>query len=54
MSAAKAICDHMRSWFHGTSDDDWVSMGVVSDGSAYGIESDLVYSFPVNLIDFYL
>lgn len=48
MSAAKAICDHLRSWWNGTSDDDWVSMGVVSDGS-YGIDSDLVFSFPVRI-----
>jgi len=47
MSAAKAICDHMRSWWFGTTSDDWVSMGVVSDGS-YGIEKGLVYSFPVH------
>lgn len=48
MSAAKAICDHLRSWFNGTADNDWVSMGVVSDGS-YGIDSDLVFSFPVRI-----
>jgi malate dehydrogenase len=48
MSAAKAICDHLRSWWNGTSDDDWVSMGVMSDGS-YGIDSDLVFSFPVRI-----
>ena len=47
MSAAKAICDHMRNWWFGTTSDDWVSMGVVSDGS-YGIEKGLVYSFPVH------
>lgn len=46
MSAAKAICDHLRDWWFGTSNDDWVSMGVVSDGS-YGIEKGLLYSFPV-------
>ena len=47
MSAAKAICDHIRNWWFGTNSDDWVSMGVVSDGS-YGIEKGLVYSFPVH------
>ena len=35
----------MRSWALGTPDDDWVSMGVISDGS-YGIEPGLIYSFP--------
>jgi malate dehydrogenase len=48
MSAAKAICDHVRNWWFGTSSDEWVSMGVVSDGS-YGIEKGLVYSFPVRI-----
>jgi len=46
MSAAKAICDHLRDWWFGTPENDWISMGVVSDGS-YGIEKGLVYSFPV-------
>lgn len=44
-SAANAAIGHMRSWVLGTDSDDWVSMGVISDGS-YGIESGLVYSFP--------
>nr|AUW34350.1 cytosolic malate dehydrogenase [Nerita albicilla] len=48
MSAAKAICDHMRDWWAGTPQGQWVSMGVVSDGS-YGIEKGLVYSFPVEI-----
>jgi malate dehydrogenase len=44
-SAANAAIDHMRSWALGTADDDWVSMGVYSDGS-YGISEGLIYSFP--------
>ena len=44
-SAANAAIDHMRTWALGTPNDDWVSMGVVSDGS-YGIEPGLIYSFP--------
>ncbi len=44
-SAANAAIDHMRSWALGTPKDDWVSMGVVSDG-AYGIAPGLIYSFP--------
>ena len=44
-SAASAAVDHMRSWALGTPADDWVSMGVFSDGS-YGIEPGLIYSFP--------
>ncbi|XP_022085982.1 malate dehydrogenase, cytoplasmic-like [Acanthaster planci] len=48
MSAAKAIGDHMRDWWFGTNPDEWVSMGVVSDGS-YGVPEGLVYSFPVKI-----
>ncbi|XP_073247704.1 malate dehydrogenase, cytoplasmic-like isoform X2 [Porites lutea] len=47
MSAAKAICDHMRDWWFGT-EDEFVSMGVVSDGS-YGIPEGIVYSYPVTI-----
>jgi len=47
MSAAKAICDHMRDWWNGT-DGKWVSMGVISDGS-YGIEAGMLYSYPVTI-----
>lgn len=49
MSAAKAIGDHMRSWWFGTPEGEWVSMGVVSDGSSYGIPAGIVYSFPVKI-----
>lgn len=48
-SAANAAIDHMKSWAFGTADGDWVSMGVLSDGS-YGIEAGLVYSFPVTVV----
>lgn len=44
-SAANAAIAHMRSWALGTEGDDWVSMGVYSDGS-YGIAKGLIYSFP--------
>ncbi|MEO1078157.1 MAG: malate dehydrogenase [Pseudomonadota bacterium] len=44
-SAANAAIDHMRDWALGTAGDDWVSMGVYSDGS-YGITEGLIYSFP--------
>ena len=44
-SAANAAIGHMRSWALGTEGDDWVSMGVRSDGS-YGIAEGLIYSFP--------
>lgn len=48
MSAAKAAGDHMRDWWMGTKKGEWVSMGVISDGS-YGIPADIVFSFPVSI-----
>ncbi len=45
-SAANAAIDHMRSWALGTTDGDWVSMAVVSDGS-YGIKEGVIYGYPV-------
>ncbi|KAL7852358.1 hypothetical protein SRHO_G00181430 [Serrasalmus rhombeus] len=47
MSAAKAICDHMRDIWFGTLDGEFVSMGVYSTGNSYGVPDDLMYSFPV-------
>ena len=44
-SAANAAIDHVRDWVGGTPEGDWVSMGVVSDGS-YGVEAGLMSSFP--------
>lgn len=48
MSAAKAAADHMRDWFQGTSGDNFVSMGVFSDGS-YDAPKDVMFSFPVTI-----
>jgi len=45
-SAANAAIDHMRTWALGSAANDWVSMGIYSDGS-YGIAKGLIYSFPV-------
>lgn len=45
-SAASAICDHVRDWLIGTRRGEWVSMGVISDGS-YGIPEGICFSFPV-------
>ncbi|MGH2833491.1 MAG: malate dehydrogenase, partial [Solirubrobacteraceae bacterium] len=42
-SAASAAIDHVHDWVTGTSD--WVSMGVVSDGS-YGVPEGLISGFP--------
>ena len=49
-SAANAAVDQMRNWALGTEEGDWVSMGVLSDGS-YGIAKGLIYSFPVTIVD---
>ncbi len=48
-SAASSAIDHVRDWVSGTRPGDWVSMGIISDGS-YGIEKGLVYSFPVTCV----
>lgn len=45
-SAANAIINHMHDWVFGTRENDWTSMGILSDGS-YGIPEGVVYSFPV-------
>ena len=45
-SAASAALDHMRTWFSGSAEGDWVSMGVPADGS-YGIPAGIIYSYPV-------
>jgi len=45
-SAANAAIDHVRDWVHGTPADDWVSMGIPSDGS-YGIAEGIMFGYPV-------
>jgi malate dehydrogenase len=47
-SAANAAIDHVRDWVAGTGD--WVSMGVVSDGS-YGVPEGLISGFPCTCAD---
>lgn len=49
-SAANAAIFHMRDWALGSADNDWVSMGIYSDGS-YGIEKGLIYSFPCTCVN---
>jgi malate dehydrogenase len=49
-SAANAAVDHVRSWVLGTPEGDWVSMGVVSDGS-YGAPEGVISSFPCTARD---
>jgi malate dehydrogenase len=45
-SAANAAVDHVRDWVLGTTDGDWVSMGIPSDGS-YGVDEGLIFGVPV-------
>ena len=45
-SAANAAVEHMRDWALG-SKGQWVSMGVYSKGNPYGIDEDLMFSFPI-------
>ncbi len=52
-SAANAAILHMNTWIFGTEEDDWASMGLVSDGS-YGIEKGLVFSYPVTVVKGYV
>ena len=44
-SAANAAIDHVYDWVNGTAEGDWVSVGLVSDGS-YGIPEGLIAGFP--------
>jgi len=45
-SAANACLDHIRDWLCGTNGR-IVSMAVPSRGNPYGIDQDIIYSFPV-------
>ena len=49
-SAASAAIDHMRDWELGSSEDDWVSMAIPSDGS-YGISEGIIFSYPITCKD---
>lgn len=45
-SAANAAISHIHDWMLGSHHNNWVSMGVPSDGS-YGIPEGVIYGFPV-------
>ena len=45
-SAANAAIYHIHDWMLGAHHNNWVSMGVPSDGS-YGISEGVIYGFPV-------
>jgi malate dehydrogenase len=44
-SAANAALDHVHDWVNGSAEGDWVSVGMVSDGS-YGVPEGLISGFP--------
>ena len=46
-SAANAAIDHMVSWINGTPEGEFVTGGVYSDGSHYGVPAGLSFGFPV-------
>ena len=50
LSAASSVCNHVRDWMLGTKEGEWVSMGVIGDGS-YDTPPGLCYSFPVTCKD---
>jgi len=47
-SAANAVADTVRFLTNDTPRDDWHSVAICSDGS-YGVEKDLISSFPVRV-----
>ena len=46
-SAANAALDTIRSLTSPTPPDDWFSAAIPSEGNPYGIEDNLIYSFPL-------
>ncbi len=49
-SAAGAAIDHVYDWVNGTAEDNWTSVGLVSDGS-YGIPEGLIAGFPARSVN---
>ncbi|MBK5231722.1 MAG: malate dehydrogenase [Thermoleophilia bacterium] len=45
-SAANAAIGHVHTWVNGTTEGDWTSMSIPSDGS-YGVPEGIISSFPV-------
>lgn len=46
-SAAQAALDAVKSIIEPTPKGEWHSMAICSDGNTYGIQNNLIYSFPV-------
>lgn len=51
LSPANASALHMRDWFDGTPEGEYISVGMISDKNSYGIEEDLMFSFPARCIN---
>ncbi len=49
-SAANAAIEHMRTWTFGTTEGDWVTMGVPADGS-YGVPEGTMFGYPCTCKD---
>jgi malate/lactate dehydrogenase len=45
-SAAHALLECVRDTLHPTRADQWYSLALASDGNPYGIEDQLIFSFP--------
>lgn len=52
LSGAIAVRDHLRNWYMGTKEGDWVSMAVYMDGKTYDIPERIVCSVPVKCKNF--
>ena len=52
MSAVYAIKDHFISWYFGTNEGEWVSMGIYTENEPYGIPNNLIFSLPVRCKNF--
>ena len=47
-SAANAAINHVQTWYHGTPQGDWASMGIPSTGD-YGTPEGVIFSYPVTV-----
>jgi malate dehydrogenase len=51
LSAANAICDHVKDWVLGTAKGESVAMGVFAESNEYGFPGDIVFSVPCYCAD---
>jgi malate dehydrogenase len=50
-SAAQALIDAVRDTLFPTGPDDWLSYAIFSEGNPYGIDDQLVFSFPCRTLE---